>query len=248
MTGRDRMVIVVLGALAALAAVFILLVSPEKHRAAQVSAQAETARSELSSAATKLAEAQQDEKRYAEAYASIVSLGQAVPAEREVSSLVYELDHASTNDKVNFESIAAGGGGSTTSSTPATAAASAAAGGFEQLPFTFTFQGTYEELYKLMGRLQGFTVSNPDGSVKVNGRLLSIQGVSLDSGASTAASGSGGGELKATVTATAYVLPAGQTLTSGASGAAPSGATQASSTGSSTGSAATTPAIVRPLP
>jgi Tfp pilus assembly protein PilO len=248
MTGRDRMVIVVLGALAALAAVFILLVSPEKHRASQVSAQAETARSELSSARTKLAEAQQDEKRYAEAYASIVSLGQAVPAEREVSSLVYELDHASTNDKVNFEAIAAGGGGSTPSSTPATAAASAAVGGFAQLPFTFTFQGTYEDLYKLMGRLQGFTVSNPDGSVKVNGRLLSIQGISLDSGASTATGGSGGGELKATVTATAYVLPAGQTLTSGASGAAPSGATQASSAGSSTGSAAATPAIVRPLP
>lgn len=246
MTGRDRIVIIVLGALAVLAAVFMLLVSPEKHKAAQVSAQAETARSELSSARTKLAEAQRDEKGYAEAYASIVSLGQAVPAEQEVSSLVYELDHASTNDKVNFESIAAGSGGSTASSTPATTAASAAVGGFEQLPFTFTFQGTYEELYKLMGRLQGFTVSNPDGSVKVNGRLLSIQGVSLDSG-TTASAASGGGGLKATVTATAYVLPAGQTLTSGASSAAPSGATQASSTGSSTGSPAT-PAIVRPLP
>ncbi|MFZ2052308.1 MAG: type II secretion system protein GspM [Solirubrobacteraceae bacterium] len=246
MTGRDRMVIMVLGALAVLAAVFMLLVSPEKHKAAQVSAQAETARSELSSARTKLAEAQQDEKRYAEAYASIVSLGQAVPAEQEVSSLVYELDHASTNDKVNFESITAGAGGSTVSSAPATAAASAAVGGFEQLPFTFTFQGTYEELYKLMGRLQGFTVSDPSGSVKVNGRLLSIQGVSLDSSAPTGAAS--GGELKATVTATAYVLPAGQTLTGGASSAAPSGATQASSTGSSTGSAVATPAIVRPLP
>jgi hypothetical protein len=239
------MVIVVLGALAVLAAVFMLLVSPEKHKAAQVSTQAETARSELSSARTKLAEAQQDEKGYAEAYASIVSLGQAVPAEQEVSSLVYELDHASTNDKVNFESIAASAGGSTASSTPATTAAASAVGGFEQLPFTFTFQGTYKELYNLMGRLQGFTVSDPSGSVKVNGRLLSIQGVSLDSGAPTGAGGGGG--LKATVTATAYVLPAGQTLTSGASSAAPSGATQASSTASSTGSPAT-PAIVRPLP
>lgn len=247
MTGRDRIVIVVLGALAVLAAVFILLVSPEKHKAAQVSAQAQTARSELSAARTKLAEAQQDQKRYTEAYASIVSLGQAVPAEREVSSLVYELDHASSKDKVNFESIAAGTGASSNSSaSSAPAAGAAAVGGFAQLPFTITFQGTYEELYKLMGRLQGFTVSKPDGSVTVNGRLLSIQGVSLDSGATAGASA--GGELKATVTATAYVLPAGQTLTGGASGASPSGATQASSTGSSTGSAAATPAIVRPLP
>lgn len=246
MTGRDRIVLVVLAALAVLAAAFMLVVSPERHKASQVKAQAETARSELAAARTKLAEAQQDQTRYAEAYASIVSLGQAVPDEREVSSLVYELDHASSNDKVDFESITAGGaGGSASSTASSTPAATAAVGGFEQLPFTFTFQGTYEELFHLMGRLQGFTVSNPDGSVQVNGRLLSIQGVSLSSSAPTGASS--GGELKATVTATAYVLPAGQTLTGGASSAAPSGATQASSGGSSSGSAAA-PAIVRPLP
>jgi Tfp pilus assembly protein PilO len=237
MTGRDRIVLMVLGLFAVLAVAFMLVVSPERKKAAQVDEKVQAARSELGAARTKLAEAQQDQKRYSEAYASIVSLGQAVPAEREVSSLVYELDHASTNDKVSFESIAAGGSGGSTSSTP-----TAATAGFEQLPFTFSFAGTYEELYKLMGRLQGFTVSNPDGSVKVNGRLLSIQGVTLQSSAS--AGSTSGGELKATVTATAYVLPAGQTLSGGA---APSGPTQASGAAGSTGSAAT-PAIVRPLP
>jgi Tfp pilus assembly protein PilO len=243
MTGRDRMVVVVLGAIAALAVAWLLVVSPERKQAAQVRSKVESARTELSTAQTKLAEAQDAEKRYAAAYASIVSLGQAVPADSEVASLVYELDHASSNDKVGFESITAGATGSGTSTSAATSsAATAATGGFQALPFTFSFTGTYEQLYKLMGRLQGFTVSKSDGSVNVNGRLLSIQGVSL-AGGSTASGSSG--KLTASVTATAYVLPAGQTLTAGASASAPAGVTTASS--ASSGSTAT-PAIVRPLP
>jgi len=243
MTGRDRMVVVVLGAVAALVVAFLLVVSPEQKQAAQVQAKVESARTELSTAQTKLSEAQDAEKRYAAAYASIVSLGQAVPADSEVASLVYELDHASSNDKVGFESITSGttGSGSSTSAT-ASSAATAAAGGFQELPFTFSFTGTYEQLYKLMGRLQGFTVSKPDGSVNVNGRLLSIQGVSL-AGGSTASGSSG--KLTASVTATAYVLPAGQTLTGGASASAPAGVTTAAS---ASGGSTATPAIVRPLP
>lgn len=243
MTGRDRMVVIVLGALAVLAVAWMLVVSPEKKKAAEVRAKAQSAQAELSVARTKLSEAQDAQQRYAAAYSSIVSLGQAVPAESEVSSLIYELEHATSKDDVNFEAITSGGAGGSSSSSTAPSATTEASGGFRQLPFTFSFNGTYEQLYKLMGRLQGFTVSKPDGSVTVDGRLLSIGGLTLTSGETS--SSNGGGKLKATVTATAYILPAGQSLTGGASPTAPAGAAAASS--SSTGSTAT-PAVVRPLP
>lgn len=246
MTARDRMVVVVLGALAVLAVAWLLVVSPERKKASEVQAKAQTAQAELSAAKGKLSEAEDAETRYAAAYSSIVSLGQAVPAEAEVSSLVYELDHASSKDEVGFESITAGSGGSSSSASSAPAASTAATG-FQELPFTFSFAGSYEQLYKLMGRLQGFTVTKPDGSVSVNGRLLSIQGVSLTGGSSGGASSSAAaGKLTATVTATAYVLPAGETLTGGATASGPAGATAASASGS-TGSTVA-PAIVRPLP
>lgn len=246
MTARDRMVVVVLGALAVLAVAWLLVVSPERNKASEVQAKAQTAQAELSAAKGKLSEAEDAETRYAAAYSSIVSLGQAVPAEAEVSSLVYELDHASSKDEVGFESITAGAGESSSSASSASAASTAAATGFQELPFTFSFAGSYEQLYKLMGRLQGFTVTKPDGSVSVNGRLLSIQGVSLTGGSSGGASSSAAaGKLTATVTATAYVLPAGETLTGGATASGPA-ATAASASGS-TGSTAA-PAIVRPLP
>lgn len=239
MTARDRIVMIVLAALAVLAVAWMMVVSPERKKAAQVQAKAQSASAELSVAKTKLAEAQQDETRYTAAYSSVVSLGQAVPAESEVSSLVYELDHVSSKDKVDFETISAGTAGSSTGSSAVTLAG----GGFQQLPFTLSFSGSYKQLYQLMQRLQGFTVSRPDGSVDVNGRLLSIQGLTLDAGGTSGSAKEG--ELKATVTATAYILPAGQSLTGGATASAPSGATPASS--GSTGSTAA-PAIVRPLP
>jgi Tfp pilus assembly protein PilO len=245
MTGRDRIVIVVLGALATLAVAWLLVVSPERKQAAQVQVKVESARAELSASQTKLAEAQDAEKRYAAAYSSIVSLGQAIPADSQVASLVYELDHATSHDKVGFESITAGGGGSSSTAAASSASATVAAGGFQQLPFTFSFVGTYEQLYKLMGHLQGFTVSKPDGSVNVNGRLLSIQGVTLTAGSSSSGSNS---TLTASVTATAYVLPAGQTLTAGASASAPAGVTTASSGSAGSSGSTATPAIVRPLP
>ncbi len=244
MTARDRIVIIVLAGLAVLAVAWMMVVSPERKKAAQVQAKVQSARAELSVAQSKLSEAQQDEKRYAAAYSSIVSLGQAVPAESEVSSLVYELDHATSKDKVDFESITSGGAGGSSSASSTTVAST---GGFRQLPFTFSFSGTYKQLYELMQRLQGFTVSKTDGSVDVNGRLLSIQGLSLTGGSASGASGasasSKAGELKATVTATAYILPPGQTLTGSAG--APAGATPASS---GSGASPATPAIVRPLP
>ncbi len=244
MTGRDRIVVIVLGALAMLVVAWLLGVAPERKHAEAVQTKVQAARSELQAARTKLAEAEQAEKSYASDYASIVSLGQAVPAENQVPSLVYELDHASTNDHVGFESIEAGGSGSTASSA-STAAPVLTGAGFQQLPFTFTFEGSYESLYKLIGRLQGFTVSNSDGSVRVDGRLLSIQGVTLTKRESSESAHASKNDLTATVTAAAYVLPPGQSLTGGATAAAPAGASPAA--GASTGAAAA-PAIVRPLP
>jgi type II secretory pathway component PulM len=61
MTARDRMVLIVLGALLMLGAAYMLLVSPEQKQASQVAAKVESARSELSAAQTKLAEAQEAE-------------------------------------------------------------------------------------------------------------------------------------------------------------------------------------------
>jgi Tfp pilus assembly protein PilO len=233
MTNRDRMVLLVLAAIAIVALAWIKVVSPERKHASEVQAKVTEAEVALGKARTELAEAQQDEQRFSSAYSSVVSLGEAVPAAEQVSSLVYAVDEAAGKADVEFQSISAGGG---TTATEATTPS----GGFEQLPFTFTFVGSFFDLYRLMNKLQGFTVTTGAGKVTVSGRLLTINGLSLQ--AATSGETAKGG-LTGTVTATAYVLPPGETLTAGATQSAPAGVNTSSS--SSSGGGGTAPAVVK---
>jgi hypothetical protein len=255
MTTRDRLVLIGVIVLVVIAGGWLLVVSPERKQAAQAQTQVQSARTQLESAETAAAGARAAEERYTAAYSSVVSLGKAVPPSPEVPSLLYELDQASNQRDVTFSSIAAGTGGSSSSTTSTTssssaALASAAPAGFTQLPFTFVFKGSFQGLEHLLGQVDGFVQRNTAGALSVNGRLLTIQGADITvesaAGEGTGSSGKsskpGTVPLSATITATAYVLPASEGLTGGATSAAPS------STSSSTPSSSTTPAVVRVTP
>jgi len=275
MTTRDRLVLMGLVMLGLLAAGWLLVVSPERNKAAQLDGQVSAAKTLLATAQTQLSEAQGAQAQYSTAYSSIVRLGQAVPADQQVPSLVYELDQASNGKNVEFNSITSTPPPASASSAPAAAAATAAASsGFTQMPFTFVFEGTFVDLYHLLNQVQGFTVQSANGTVQVSGRLLTIQNASLElpsggtaevttakssgSTASGATSGSASSaaaknpeqaQLKGTITATAYVLPAGQGLTGGATPAGPTGAPTQTVSGPSASSPSTAPpAVVKVTP
>jgi hypothetical protein len=241
MTARDRLMLVGMLALAILAGGYLLVVSPERKQAAKISGEVASARQALQSAETQAAEASSARTRYASAYASLVSIGPAVPASDETPSLVYALASATHQRNVEFESITSGGGPSGSASTPASASSAstgAASATFSQEPFSFVFTGSFVDLYKLMDQLEGFTNQTRSGTLQVNGRLLTIDGIQLAAGTPQSAAGSGSKaaskeELKVTVTATAYVLPPGQTPLGGASPVGPAGATPASTGGAS---------------
>ena len=257
MTTRDRLVLMGLVVLGVLAAVWMLGVTPERDKAAKLDTEVGAAHQQLASAQAQLAQARGAQAQYATAYASVVRLGKAVPADEEVPSLVYELDQASHQKDVEFNSIAtgtSGGGAGASSGSAAALAASAAAGGFTQMPFTFVFRGTFFDLYHLLNKVDGFTLHTASGAVQVTGRLLTIQSADLDlkseGGESEKSSGSAKNEkLTGTITATAYVLPAGQGVTSGATPAGPAGAAGAKPvSGSGSSSSPTAPAVVRVTP
>jgi Type II secretion system (T2SS), protein M len=237
MTARDRIVIVSVAALAVLAAVWLLAVSPERQQAAKLATEVSAAQSQLATAESQVASASAAQAQYQTAYASIVRLGKAVPAGEEVPSLIYQLAQATNEKNVEFASITSGSSGSSAGSGASSAAsASAAAGaGFKQMPFTFVFNGSFFDLYNLFQQLNRFTLRTTAGGLQVSGRLLTVQGVKLAPGTSSgAAQGSGKSSeaLSGTITATAYVLPAGQSLTGGATSTGPAGtATQTVSTG-----------------
>ncbi|HYM44591.1 MAG TPA: hypothetical protein VES65_00305 [Solirubrobacteraceae bacterium] len=255
MTSRDRVVVMVLAALGVLAAAWLLAVAPEREQAAKLDSQVTAAQAQLSTAESQLAGASAAQARYQSAYASIVRLGKAVPASQEVPALVYQLARASNRKNVEFASITAGSGGSAGGgSGTAAGAADAASAGFTQMPFTFIFNGSFTDLFHLFQQLNRFTLRTASGGLQVSGRLLTIQSVKLaptsGSGGVVGSSGRSGGseQLSGTITATAYVLPAGQSLTGGATAAGPAGTTtQTASVAGSSGPANPT-AVVQVKP
>jgi hypothetical protein len=248
MTGRDRMVVMVIATLGVLAAVWLFAVAPKREQAAKLGAEVGAAQAQLATAESQVASASAAQAKYQTAYASIVRLGKAVPASQEVPSLIYQLAQATNEKNVEFAAITASvpGAGGTSSATSASATAGA---GLTQMPFTFVFNGSFESLYDLFRQLDGFVLRTSAGGLQVSGRLLTIQSIKLaptpgKSGAQSSGKDGGSEQLSGSITATAYVLPAGQTLTGGATSAGPAGTTtQTASTGAS--SSANAPAVVQ---
>jgi hypothetical protein len=253
MTTRDRLVMMGIVSLVVLAAGWLMVVSPERQQASKIVAQVSTAHQQLEEAHTQVSSAQAARAQYSSAYASIVRLGKAVPPKEEIPSLVYQLDQASAQKDVDFASITDTGVTAASGSSAGTAAsATATPAAFTPVPFTFIFKGTYFSLYHLFNELNHFDLRTTAGGLQVTGRLLTVQDANLDLKESTdsGSSGSGNGLLTGTITATAYVLPASQGLTGGATSAGPTGAagTATPASGSSSSSTPSTPAVVKVNP
>jgi hypothetical protein len=251
MTTRDRTVLIAVLLIAALGAAWMLVVSPERQKASAVSAQVSAAKAQLSTAEGELSSARVGEAKYTAAYASLVSLGKAVPAGDEVPALIYQLSVASAQKNVDFASIAASntGSGSTSASSSSSSSSSSsgsatASASLTQMPFTFVFNGGFFSLERLFGQLTALTERTPTGALRVSGRLLTIQSVKLAPVSTGSESHKGpNSELTGTITATAYVLPAGQSLS--AVGSSPSSSAVPASTTAGSSASTTAPAIVR---
>lgn len=264
MTNRDRLVVLIVAALAICAGGFFLLVKPQRQEASDLAAKVQQERTRLQTAQAAAATAEQARKRYATDYATVAKLGKAVPADADVASLVYQLEATADRFKVDFRGVTSSGAAAATApaaAAPATppagdpkdptappakdatappapatqaAAATAPAGtpvgtaGLPTMPFTFKFIGSYDRMRKFLGALDDLTVVRKKGLV-IRGRLLTIDGVALKEPPQPRTFP----DVVAEVKATAYLVPATEGLTAGATPQAPAGAAPAA-TGSTT--------------
>lgn len=105
--------------------------------------------------------------------------------------------------------------------------------GLITLPFTFTFDGGYMPMQRMLGAIDRLA-DRTDGSISVHGRLVTVDGFAL------AASRFGFPKVKATVSATAYIVPTAEGITGGATPQGPTGG--AVSTAGAAGAGPTPPA------
>jgi len=142
-------------------------------------------------------------------------------------------------------------GGATPASTsgaPATAAAAAVlppgatvgSAGLPTLPFSFTFTGSFFNLTDFLRKLDRYVL--PKGSaVDVNGRLLTVDGIALS------VDPEGFPTIKASVAATAYLVPEDQGTVGGATPQGPPGG-QTAPPSSGNGTAALKPLTATSVP
>jgi Tfp pilus assembly protein PilO len=127
MTTRDRLVIVVVLLVAALAGFWFLAIAPKRKEAADLDAQIATQTQQLTTAQAQASTARQAKARYDDDYAAVAKLGKAVPKSDALPSLVYQLQSVAHSSRIDFTSLkVSGGGGQGPAPAPA---ATAAAGG-----------------------------------------------------------------------------------------------------------------------
>jgi hypothetical protein len=254
-TARDRIVIVIVLAVGAIVAGWFFVVSPKRSTASNLSSQISSEQSQLSSAQNLVAAGMSARRAFAGQYAQLARLGEAVPPDDDVPSLIVQVQAAASESHVSFKGLQLTGGGSSSSSTsgstPSSAAAAAAAAaalppgasvGAAGLPteqFTVTLSGNYFNLSSFFNRLESFVV-NVNGTLTIRGRLMTINAINLVPGPN------GFPQITATVSATTYIVPPTEGPTGGATPAGPAPSTSISHpTGSSTPPAAAVTSVLR---
>jgi Tfp pilus assembly protein PilO len=246
MTSRDRNVLFAVIGFAVVAAAWFLLISPKRAERTEVATQVAAAVTRRDAALATAADAQAARQAYGEDYAAVARLGKAVPETEDVPSLVFQLETLAKKHKVDMRSIkltVAGGAGaaattqsaavaSATGATPAVATESATAtlppgavvgsAGFPTVPFSFSFTGGYFDMERFLAAVDGLTDVSADGKdIAIHGRLLTVNGVSYTAGPK------GFPQVQAAVSATAYLLPAGEDVSAAAAAATPAAGTAA---------------------
>jgi outer membrane murein-binding lipoprotein Lpp len=253
-SARDRALLAIIAIGGLLAGAWMLLIKPEHAKAQTLATQVSTLQSQLSTAQSQVSSGLAARAQFASAYSELARLGEALPTDDQVPSLIYQIQSAASASKVDFRTLqmasssapapaassstpapAASSGSaasSTSSSTPSSSAATIPPGattgpaGLPMEQFTFEFTGSFFHLSGFFKRLQQFVIAN-NKHISVSGRLLTINAISL------AAGPTGFPQVSANVSATTYMAPAAQSVLNSATPAGPGGAT--SSTGKPTG-------------
>jgi Tfp pilus assembly protein PilO len=247
-SANNRIIAAVVALVAAAGAFYMFALKPQRQEAADLQGKISTKQGELDAARALLASNTQAREQYREAYAAVVRLGKAVPADDDVKSLMVQLDSAAKSAKVDFRSIdvTAGASAAPTSNSAGAAAAvqlppgaTVGPAGFPVMPFSFAFTGSFFDLNDFFKKINKMVQAKGD-KLRVDGRLLTLDGLQLQPDSA------GFPHIRATVNATSYLVSPLEGATGGATAQGPAGATAQPGTTGTTGSGSTPSTPARP--
>ncbi len=240
-----RTLVAILVVVAAAVAFWMLLLSPKRKEADELSTRAEGLRSTLVQSQSEVAAAEKAKRQFPRNYRQLVVLGKAVPAGDETASLLVQMNTVSQVSGNSFDSIELGTAEGTSSPETSTApseaptnateaeaallplGATVGSAGLAVMPYNLIFTGNFFHIADFIKGIDSL-VKTKDSNVKVNGRLMTINGFSLQESKAEFPF------LQASFSVTTYVLPPGQALTAGASESSPTEAEASAGTAETT--------------
>ena len=256
MTARDRIVIMVVLALGAVVAGWFLVVSPKRSQASSLSTQVTSEQSQLTAAQGQVAAGMSAQKAFAGQYAQLAKLGEAVPPDDDIPSLIYQVQSAAQATHVSFRGLQLSGGGSSSSTPelqlelerqlvddPGRAASPRSERRRGRPPDRAVHGHAQRQLLQPVELLQPareLRDQRDNGTLTIRGRLMTINAINLVPGPN------GFPQITATVSATTYIVPPTEGPFGGATPAGPAPTTQAQT--STSGSSSSTPRPPRPSP
>ncbi|MDX6681176.1 MAG: hypothetical protein QOG94_1215 [Solirubrobacteraceae bacterium] len=203
---HKRMILATLLAGAALlAALWMLALSPKRSESAGVRTKVSAEQQRLEAARTQLVSFQSAHKQFDGLLVELKRLDKAVPARGAITQLLRQLQKRARASKSSLDTVVLKGGLAApvpgAPSTTLTPGATPEVGGIATLPFSFTYTGKYFDLIRVLGAARR-AVTVKSGDLKIDGRLVTIEGISF------ARADPNAPEIKATISATAYIAAA----------------------------------------
>lgn len=226
MTSSNRAIVALLVLVAVAVAFWVLLLSPKREEASELSAQVTQLQSSLAQHQAEVAEAEDAKKEFSTEYQRLVVVGKAVPGDDEIASLLVQVNRIADSAGGTFRNIQLTAGGEAEASpapapaaaegTPASATEVAASllplgatigpAGLAVMPYDVTFDGDFFQIAKFIAGIDSL-VKTKDNMVRVDGRLVTIDGFSLE-----AAPDVGFPSLQASFALTTYLTPPSEGL------------------------------------
>jgi Tfp pilus assembly protein PilO len=247
MSSTNRVIVAVV-ALAALALAFwVMALSPKREEAKKLDAEATRLKSSLAQHQAEVAEAEAARKEFPTEYQHLVVVGKAVPGDDEIASLLVQLNRIADRTGGTFSNIAlTAGSGEAAPATPPSAGTPASPtevaasllplgatigpAGLAVMPYDVTFDGEFFQIADFIAGLDSL-VKTKQGTVRVDGRLVTIDGFSLEASPEV-----GFPALQASFALTTYLTPPGEGVTGGATPESP-GAQEATPAATTIGAA-----------
>lgn len=216
---------IAIGAVFALLAIafWMMLLSPKRDEASKLDAQAKQLQTSLAQHEAEVAEAEAAKEEFPVDYQHLVVVGKAVPGGDETASLLVQMNKVADAAGGSFRNIKlsadAGGEAAAPSAapsegTPASPTEVAASllplgatvgpAGLAVMPYDVTFDGDFFQVADFLEGLDAL-VATKAGQVKVDGRLVTVDGFSLE-----AAPDGGFPALQGSFALTTYLTPPGE--------------------------------------